>query len=150
MEKELLDEDIVTLDGFITLYKFESEDQYRIANFKIDDNKQERTITIVGYFPHFEKNDALSLKGKMINHKKYGLQVEVLEIYKKLPTSRSSIIRFLSSSTFKGVGEKTATAIVEYLGDEAITIMINDHKIFDNLVHDKIIKEKVYKKRTIN
>ena len=74
-------EDEVTLEGFITYYKYENpENGYRIALFKIDDNKQERTITIVGYFPRFNKSDALTLKGNVIRHKKFGLQVEVTEI----------------------------------------------------------------------
>ena len=83
MENILL-EDEVKLEGFITYYKYENPDNgYRIASFKIDDNKQERTITIVGYFPRYNKSDALTLKGKVIKHKKFGLQVEVNEIYKK-------------------------------------------------------------------
>ena len=110
--ENILTEDIVTLEGFITFYKFENDSNgYRIALFKIDDNEQERTITIVGYFPHFSKNDALVVKGNVIRHKKFGLQVDVQEIYKKLPTSQENIIRFLSSSQFKGIGAKTASKI---------------------------------------
>ena len=55
MDKNIIDTEIVELDGFITSYKYESDDDYRIAFFKIDDNKQERTITIVGYYPHYNK-----------------------------------------------------------------------------------------------
>ena len=63
----------------------------------------------------FDKSDALILKGNMIKHKKFGIQVEVNEIYKKMPTSKENIIRFLSSSQFKGIGKKCATAIYEEL-----------------------------------
>ena len=42
MENIIL-EDEVTLEGFITYYKYENpENGYRIALFKIDDNKQNR------------------------------------------------------------------------------------------------------------
>ena len=126
MENNLLNEELIELEGFITFYKFENEaNGYRIASFKIDDNKQERTITIVGYFPHFNKSDALTLKGKMIHHKRFGLQVEVSEIYKKLPTSKENIIRFLSSSQFKGIGKKIAENIYNEYKEETITTLIN-------------------------
>lgn len=140
--ENILTEDIVTLEGFITFYKFENDSNgYRIALFKIDDNKQERTITIVGYFPHFSKNDALVVKGNVIRHKKFGLQVDVQEIYKKLPTSQENIIRFLSSSQFKGIGAKTASKIYDYLKDDCISILVNKPDIYEELVQNNIIKE---------
>ena len=66
---------------------------------------------------------------------------EVSEIYKKLPTSQENIIRFLSSSQFKGIGLKRATAIYEYLKDDCISILINNPEIYDELITNKIIKE---------
>ena len=143
MENNLLNEELIELEGFITFYKFENEaNGYRIASFKIDDNKQERTITIVGYFPHFNKSDALTLKGKMIHHKRFGLQVEVSEIYKKLPTSKENIIRFLSSSQFKGIGKKIAENIYNEYKEETITTLINSPTSLTNLLDKKIITEK--------
>lgn len=142
MEEKIL-EDYTELEGFITFYKFENESNgYRIALFKIDDNKQERTITIVGYFPHFNKTDALVVKGNMITHKKFGLQLEVTEIYKKLPTSKEHIVRYLSSTQFKGIGAKKAKAIFEYLGEDCINILINDPYIYDELIEKGILKDK--------
>lgn len=136
-------EDEVTLEGFITYYKYENpENGYRIALFKIDDNKQERTITIVGYFPRFNKSDALTLKGNVIRHKKFGLQVEVTELYKKMPTSKENVVRFLASSQFKGIGNKTAAVIYDYLKEDCISILINNPLIYEELVDKKVIKEK--------
>lgn len=141
--EELLIDDMIELEGFITYYKFENESNgYRIALFKIDDNKQERTITIVGYFHRFNKTDALVVKGKMIRHKKFGLQLEVSEIYKKLPTGKEHIVRYLSSSQFKGIGAKKAMAIYEYIGDNCLDVLINDKSIYDKLLKDGIIKQK--------
>lgn len=143
MEEDILLDTDITLEGFITFYKFENEENgYRVALFKIDDNKQERTITIVGYFPHFNKDDALTLKGKLISHKYYGRQVEVVEIYKKLPNGKENIIRFLSSSNFKGIGKAAASKIYEKLGDEAISLLINEPLNFDVLLNEKILTEK--------
>lgn len=144
MEETLFIEDeLIELDGFITFYKYENEEEnYRIALFKMDDNKQERTITIVGYFPHYQKNDGLTLKGKIIRHRKFGLQVEVAEIYKKLPTSKKNIIHYLSSTQFKHVGKKCAEAIFEFLKEDCITIMIENPNIYDEMINKQIINEK--------
>ena len=143
MNTNLVDDELIELEGFITYYKFENDaNGYRIASFKLDDNKQERTITIVGYFPHFNFSDALTIKGKVIHHKRFGLQVEVMEIYKKLPTSKENVIRFLSSSQFKGIGKTCAAKIFEYLKEDCISIMINNPSIYDELIENNIIKEK--------
>lgn len=143
MNANLVDDEEIELEGFITYYKFENDaNGYRIASFKLDDNKQERTITIVGYFPHFNFSDALTIKGKVIHHKRFGLQVEVMEIYKKLPTSKENVIRFLSSSQFKGIGKTCASKIFEYLKEDCISIMINNPSIYDELLENNIIKEK--------
>lgn len=143
MNNNLVDEELIELEGFITYYKFENDaNGYRIASFKIDDNKQERTITIVGYFPHFSSSDALTIKGKVIHHKRFGLQVEVNEIYKKLPTSKENIIRFLSSSQFKGIGKTCANKIFDYLKEESISILINNPLVYDELISNNIINEK--------
>lgn len=140
---DLVIDDDITIDGFITYYKFENDENgYRIATFKIDDNQQERSITIVGYFPHFNKTDALSLKGSVIKHRKFGLQVEVHEIIKKLPTSKENIIRFLASSQFKGIGKKVATKIYDFLKDDCINILISNPLIYDTLKENNIINEK--------
>ncbi len=140
---DLVLEDDIQLEGFITFYKFENEENgYRIATFKIDDNQQERNITIVGYFPHFNKTDALTLKGTVIKHKRFGLQVDVHEIYKKMPTSKENVIRFLSSSQFKGIGKKMASKIYEYLKEDCISLLISNPEIYDKLIKANIINEK--------
>ena len=140
---QTLENELVELEGFIVSYKFENESNgYRIASFKLDDNRQERTITIVGYFPHYAKTDGLKIKGNIINHKRYGLQIEVVEIYKKLPTSKENIIRFLSSSQFKGIGKKKAQEIYEYLKEDAISIMIDNPLVISQMIENQTINEK--------
>jgi len=139
---DLIENEVIELEGFITFYKYENEASgYRIASFKIDDNKQERTVTIVGNFPKFAKTDALKVKGNLIRHKKFGIQIQVVEIYKKMPTSKENIIRFLSSSQFKKVGKKAATNLFEYLKEDCISILINNPKIYEELIENKIISE---------
>lgn len=135
-----MDNEWITLQGFITYYKYQNEQSgYKIALFKMDDNLQERTITIVGYFPTFKKEDILIAKGVFIKHPKYGLQFQVHEIEKQLPSSESMIVRFLSSSQFKKVGKSTAKKIYDLLKEETLTILSQDESIYDQLLEKKII-----------
>lgn len=138
----MIDNDIIELQGFIVFYKYQNEQTgYKIALFKIDDNSQERIITIVGYFPTFKKDDNLYVKGKLTTHKLYGLQLEVEEIYKLLPTSKEMIIRYLSSKTFPKVGKKCAEKLYDKLKDDTILTLINNPSIYDELLEEKIISE---------
>ena len=92
---DLIENEVIELEGFITFYKYENEASgYRIASFKIDDNKQERTVTIVGNFPKFAKTDALKVKGNLIRHKKFGIQIQVVEIYKKCLLVKKILLDF--------------------------------------------------------
>lgn len=135
-------EDFIELQGFITFYKFQNEENnYRVALFKIDDNSQERIITIVGYFPPFKKGESLYLKGILTSHKKYGLQVEVTEIYQLLPTSEKMVIRYLSSNLFPCVGKKCAEKIYALLKEETISVLINQPDIYEQLLQEGIISE---------
>ena len=135
-------EEVITLQGFITFYKYQNDETgYKIALFKIDDNLQERVITIVGYFPTFNKEDILVAKGVFNKHPRYGLQFQVLEINKQLPTSETMIVRFLSSSNFKKVGKSTAQKIYNYLKEDTIFALINQPEIYTYLIENKIINE---------
>ena len=136
----MMDKEQVTLQGFITFYKYQNEQSgYKIALFKIDDNLQERVITIVGYFPTFKKEDILIAKGIFIKHPKYGLQFEVQEIEKQYPHSESMIVRFLSSSQFPKVGKATAQKIYDYLKDNTLSTLANNEEVYEKLLQHKII-----------
>lgn len=136
-------EEFLELHGFITFYKYQNEQtNYRIALFKIDDNLQERVITIVGYFPKFNKDERLTVNGFFSKHEKYGLQFNVTNIIKDLPTSEEMVVRFLSSSKFKKVGKSTAKKIYDLLKEETISTLINDEAIYEQLISLKIITDK--------
>ncbi len=138
-----MDEEIVKLEGFIIFYKYENADTgYKIALFKIDDNLQERVITIVGYFPKFNKEDRLFVVGNFIKHPRYGMQLEVTEINVMLPTEEKMIVRFLSSSKFNKIGKSTASKIYKELGNDCISILINSPETYDILISKKIINSK--------
>ena len=108
---------------------FSSDKGYVIGLFKLleTDNEEfkdyiNKTITFTGYFHELTENDNYLFYGEDIIHPKYGLQFNVNEYERIKPEDKDGIVAFLSSDLFKGIGEKLATTIVEYLGDDTLDI----------------------------
>jgi len=85
-------------------------------------------ITISGYFPKLDDTRSYHFTGKWVQHQRYGWQFQVASFRSNqiAVSTNSSVIAYLSSDTFKGVGEKTATAIVDALGADAVNIILED------------------------
>ena len=91
----------------------------------INKSDSEGRITVSGYFPELLEHQRYRFIGKWTNHVRFGWQFqaasyEVLQIREK-----SSIIHYLSSGLFEGIGQKTAENIVAVLGEDAISIILN-------------------------
>lgn len=106
------------------LYKDETT-HYTVARFRLYE-LNEKTITVTGYFPEFPKDTLIAFEGEYVEHPRYGMQFSVRSYRKILPTEPDSIISFLSSPMFSGIGKKFAKAIVETLGDQALSILKED------------------------
>lgn len=127
---------------------FSSDKGYVIGLFKLleTDNEEfkdyiNKTITFTGYFHELTENDNYLFYGEDIIHPKYGLQFNVNEYERIKPEDKDGIVAFLSSDLFKGIGEKLATTIVEYLGDDTLNKILED---VNNLyLIPKISKKKV-------
>lgn len=112
---------------------FSSDKGYVIGLFKLleTDNEEfkaykNKTITFTGYFHELTENDNYIFYGEEVNHPKYGLQFNVSEYERIKPEDKDGIVAFLSSDLFKGIGEKLATTIVDYLGDDTLNKILED------------------------
>ncbi len=108
-------------------YIYKSEQGYVIGIFKIKETNSEilkdyieKTITFTGTFFDLNKNDLYTFYGEEFEHPKYGLQFKVTEYERLKPNDKDGIVAFLSSDLFKGIGEKMAKDIVNYLGEDAL------------------------------
>ncbi|GGL40781.1 SF1B family DNA helicase RecD2 [Sporolactobacillus putidus] len=99
-----------------------------------------KEITIVGYFPAVHLHETYQFIGRLKTHPKYGQQYEAERYRKLLPQSRTGMVQYLSGDLFPGIGKKTAESIVETIGDNAITKILNDPSCL-NIV-PKLEKEK--------
>ncbi len=111
---------------------YRSETGYVVGIFKVKETTdsfnflKDESISFTGYFHEIDIDDSFKFRGNIVNHPKYGEQFNV-EFYEKvMPEEKDSIIEFLSSGTFKGIGEKTATKIVNVLGDNALQIILDN------------------------
>ena len=61
-------------------------------------------ITAVGKFPIISEGECVELTGSFTAHSKYGEQFSVSDVKLSPPTTKDSIIKYLSSGLIKGVG----------------------------------------------
>ncbi len=130
---------------------------YKVGIFKVretnDDEMNEYVNKVIGFTGNFaEVNPDVDyiLYGRLVDHPKYGTQFDVLNYEIKAPSDLDSLVLYLSSGMFKGIGLKTAKRIVERFGIDTIkTIKENPENIATvsgmtitkaRRMHDKILE----------
>lgn len=103
------------------IYKDEKT-RYTVARFRLYE-LNEKLITITGYFPQFQDDCLLNLTGTYLDHPRFGMQFQVQHYHRVLPSDIDSIITFLSSPLFPGIGKKFAEAIVERWQEDSLVIL---------------------------
>ena len=117
---------------------YQNSNGYHIGLFKVretnDDNLTpflDKTITFTGYFHELNDMDTYLFFGQIVQHPKYGTQFSVSSYERCKPEEKDSIVEFLSSGLFKGIGEKRAKSIVDVLGKDTLKIILENP---DNLI----------------
>lgn len=116
--------------GIIKNVRFYSEETKFIVCL-IDTEQEDKPILATGYMSYVNPQDKYHFSGDYIIHPKYGKQFQIQSYEIILADDESEIIRYLSSSLFKGIGEKQATAIVEALGKDALSKIKEDKHVLD-------------------
>ena len=122
--------------GSIRRIIFESNNSpYKVGLFKVKDTNDEdmiiykdKVISFTGSFMEINDDVDYILYGKMVNHPKYGEQYSVESYEISIPSDTESLIIYLSSGLFKGIGSKTAEKIVEKFGSETLDVIKNDYE----------------------
>ncbi|MDD6878687.1 MAG: ATP-dependent RecD-like DNA helicase [bacterium] len=114
---------------------FNGENGYIIGLFKVKESSikeyNNKTITFTGYFHEINESDTYLFNGEFVNHYKYGEQFNVFNYERIKPEEKDSIVEFLTSGLFKGIGKKKAEKIVGVLGEKTLEIIIEQP---DNLL----------------
>lgn len=117
---------------------YQNSNGYHIGLFKVKETNSEeltpfldKTITFTGYFHELNDIDTYLFFGQMVEHPKYGTQFNVTSYERCKPEEKDAIVEFLTSGLFKGIGEKKAKSIVDVLGKDTLSIIL-EHP--DNLI----------------
>ena len=118
---------------------------YLIGLFKVKETSPDldkfinKTITITGYLPDLNEIDTYVLEGNITNHAKYGEQFVVNSFERIMPKEVDSMVSVLSSDMFKGIGKKTAEAIVDMFHEDTFNVILENP---NNLLLVKGVTEK--------
>ena len=117
---------------------YENSNGYYIGLFKVLDTNSEdleeyidKTITFTGYFHELNDMDTYILYGNLVNHPKYGEQFQTESYERARPEEKDSIVEFLTSGLFPGIGDKKAKRIVDVLGKDTLKTILENP---DNLI----------------
>lgn len=97
------------------------ENSYTIAVFETEDEQ----FTAVGTLPSCRKGSTYLIRGQWKVHPSYGEQFSFFEFEEIMPSSEEGIEDFLASGVLKGIGKKTAAAIVAKFGSKTLDIIEN-------------------------
>lgn len=124
------------IKGTVDAILFQNKENFYTV-LKVDTIESSETFdsmpTIVGFFPEIAEGDVYTFKGQVVTHPKYGKQLKAETFEKELPQTKEAIISYLSSDLFKGIGKKTAQSIVNKLGENAISDILNDPSVLEQV-----------------
>ena len=116
------------IKGNVRRIIYSSDTGYIVGVMRVIDSSDEleisSTTSFTGYFHELNLDDTYLFYGNMVDHPKYGTQFSVNSYERVMPEEKDSIVEFLSSGMFKGIGTKTAEKIVEVLGKDALKIIL--------------------------
>ena len=96
---------------------------YRILLLDIEDTNAEDfddfEIIVTGTMADVIEGEEYTFWGQIVQHSKYGQQLQITRYERAKPTSKG-LVKYFSSSHFKGIGLKTAQKIVELYGENTI------------------------------
>ncbi|MGM8364670.1 SF1B family DNA helicase RecD2 [Virgibacillus sp. W0181] len=105
-----------------------TEEHFSIAKIKIhqtNEDFKEKEVVVKGYFSKLQDGTVYTFMGEFEKHEKFGLQYKIHAFQTYIPTSEDGLVDYLSSDLFYGVGKRTAQKIVEHLGSNAVSKIMN-------------------------
>ena len=127
------------IKGSLVRYIFHNEENlYTVARIRVQEtteNFSDKEAIITGYLPQLYEHESYFFYGYFIDHPKYGRQYHVVNYKRELPQTKSGVIQYLSSELFEGIGVKTAEAIVQTLGERAISKIMENPAVLEKVPH---------------
>lgn len=112
------------------------QEHFSIAKIKVLQTNEafpDKEVIIKGYFNQLNPGEPYVFQGDFVKHKKFGSQYQVRHYERYIPNTREGLIAYLSSELFHGVGKKTAERIVKKLGETAVSKILKDSSVLDDI-----------------
>ena len=124
--------------GSISKIIYQSDSSYMVILFKVlkndlDDSYNNHSIKITGHFFDIMEGLIIEVTGMMQKHVKYGESFAVSSYQEVIPDEKNSIVKFLASDYFKGIGEAKALKLYETFGDKVISLIKEDPHLLDKV-----------------
>jgi exodeoxyribonuclease V alpha subunit len=119
----------------VTIFHNE-QNLYSVIRIRVDETNHDyddKEAVITGYLPKMNEEETYTYYGNFKEHPRFGLQLQATSFRKEMPQTKQGVIAYLSSNLFKGIGEKTAENIVDTLGEEAISKIMNQPSILETV-----------------
>lgn len=112
------------------------EEHFSIAKIKIIETNlqiKEEEFVVKGYFRSLDPGETYEFYGFIVDHPRFGRQLQVESYQRFLPQSKEGIIAYLSSDLFPGIGKRTAEKIVNTLGETALSAIMDDQTVLERV-----------------
>lgn len=119
----------------VTIFRNE-QNLYSVIRIRVEetnDHYEDKEAVVTGYFPKIYEQETYIFYGEFKQHPKFGLQFHATHFRKDIPQTRQGVVTYLSSEMFKGIGNKTAEKIVDTLGENAISKILNQPSLLDSV-----------------
>ena len=111
----------IKIEGTVLALIYKNDESgYAVARVMLDDGSQ---LTIVGIMPYLGAGERILALGTVVNHPQHGSQFSVQSYERQMPRGSVGIYEYLASRVVKGIGPKTARAIVDRFGDETFEVI---------------------------
>ncbi|MCK6257869.1 ATP-dependent RecD-like DNA helicase [Fictibacillus sp. KIGAM418] len=134
---DLFDEQAKYLKGtLLTTIFFNQENLYTVARIRVHETNEsydEKEAIITGTLPPLYQDERYIFFGHFKEHPKYGKQYHVTQFRKDMPQTKEGMVQYLSGDLFHGIGKKTAEAIVNLLGENAISAILENPDVLNSI-----------------
>ena len=115
-------EEPVTIDGTVERVTFRADDTgYTVLRMAPDGD--ERPFTVVGKMAPVGAGERVRATGRWVEHPKFGRQLQVTAVEKRVPQTAAALTRYLGSGLVKGIGPKLAERIVQTFGEATLDVL---------------------------
>ncbi|WP_172251987.1 SF1B family DNA helicase RecD2 [Bacillus haikouensis] len=130
------DEEIYIKGRHLVTIFHNEENLYNVVRIRVDETNhayEEKEAVITGHFPRIHEEETYVFYGRFQEHPKFGMQFHANHFKKEIPQTTQGVVHYLSSDLFKGIGKKTAEKIVEHIGENAISKILENPSVLDEV-----------------